>query len=264
MITGAGSGLGRAMSVAMSKAGASLILTDINAAGLQETAAMCQARQPLELVPADIAQSDILSSIVKRGNEAVGEIDILINNAGIGPSVIRGDFLDNPIRFWELTPEILQRFFAVNCIAAFTLSALVAPGMIHRGWGRIINVTTSLDSMLHMAPYGLTKASLEAHAAVMANDLKDSGVTANVLVPGGTVATSMTGQYLAVAADRMLQAEIMGPPAVWLSSTFADNVSGRRFNAAKWDASLPADQAAQRASAPVAWSGYGDKSIQPM
>jgi len=76
LITGAGSGLGRAVSVAMSKAGASLILTDINAAKLQETAAICQAGQPLEFIPADIVQSDILSSIVRRGNEAVGRLPV--------------------------------------------------------------------------------------------------------------------------------------------------------------------------------------------
>jgi NAD(P)-dependent dehydrogenase (short-subunit alcohol dehydrogenase family) len=111
------------------------------------------------------------------------------------------------------------------------------------------------------AAYGMTKAAGEAFMAALASSLASTHVTANVLAPGGPVATRMTAE--GAEADALLRPDIMRAPIVWLASEASNGVTGRRFVAAKWNAALTADQAAQAASSPAAWGGYGDKSIRP-
>ncbi|KWV59690.1 hypothetical protein AS156_30600 [Bradyrhizobium macuxiense] len=136
--------------------------------------------------------------------------------------------------------------------------------MVARGWGRIIFISTSLDTMLdpgHVM-YGMTKASGEAFIAALAASLRSTGVTANVLLPGGPIATRMAAEMGDPKA--LLQPEIMAAPITWLASDASSDVTGRRFIAAKWNTALPPAQAAQAASSPAAWAGYGDTSIKPL
>jgi NAD(P)-dependent dehydrogenase (short-subunit alcohol dehydrogenase family) len=110
--------------------------------------------------------------------------------------------------------------------------------------------------------YGSSKAAAESSTAVMAADLLGTGVTANVLIPGGVTNTPLVG---ADAGDRskMLQPEIMVPPLLWLVSDGAASVSARRFIAADWDPSLPAAVAVEKAGAPIAWLGIARMPIEP-
>ena len=96
----------------------------------------------------------------------------------------------------------------------------------------------------------------------MAADLENTGVTANVLVPGGVTNTPLVGEH---AGDRgkMLQPEIMVPPLLWLVSDGAARVSARRFIAADWDPSLPEAVAAEKAVTPIAWLGIARMPIEP-
>jgi 3-oxoacyl-[acyl-carrier protein] reductase len=110
--------------------------------------------------------------------------------------------------------------------------------------------------------YGGSKAALEAHTAAMAKDLAGTGVTANVLVPGGAAVSRMT-MGLGVPRERLIPAEVMAPPTVWLASDASNSVSGRRFIARKWDVSIPPSEAAELAGDPVAWTGYGAAGVQP-
>src|SRR5439155_23717061 len=114
-------------------------------------------------------------------------IDILVNNAGIGQGSIRADQRRNPIRFWEATPEQWRRFVAVNATAPILMARAVVPHMLKAKRGRLVTVTTSLGTMLREGYllYGASKAAAEAATAVMAADLEGTGITANVLVPGG-------------------------------------------------------------------------------
>jgi 3-oxoacyl-[acyl-carrier protein] reductase len=135
--------------------------------------------------------------------------------------------------------------------------------MIKRGWGRIVFISTSLDIM--MAPafiaYGMSKASDEAYAAALAASLHGTGVTANVVLPGGPVATRMADP--AGTAKGLLPPDIMAAPIVWLASDASDHITGHRFIAARWNSALTGEQAAQAAGAPAAWGGARDSSIRP-
>jgi NAD(P)-dependent dehydrogenase (short-subunit alcohol dehydrogenase family) len=101
-------------------------------------------------------------------------------------------------------------------------------------------VTTSLGTMLRegYVLYGASKAAAEAATAVMAADLAGTGVTANVLVPGGMTDTRIVPDAAVADRSRLLRPEIMAPPLLWLVSDAAAGVTGRRFLAAHWDTSL--------------------------
>ncbi|HEY5067236.1 MAG TPA: hypothetical protein VIJ04_20725 [Xanthobacteraceae bacterium] len=124
-------------------------------------------------------------------------------------------------------------------------------------------ISTSLDIM--MAPafiaYGMSKACDEAYAAALAASLHGTGVTANVLLPGGPVATRMADP--AGTAKGLLPPDVMTPPILWLASDASDQITGRRFIAARWNSALTDAQAAQAADAPAAWGGSRDSSIRP-
>jgi 3-oxoacyl-[acyl-carrier protein] reductase len=109
--------------------------------------------------------------------------------------------------------------------------------------------------------YGMTKAASEAFSAALATRLQSTGVTSNVLSPGGAVATRMAAGVGEPSA--LLPPGIMAAPITWLASDASNGVTGRRFVAAKWNPALKTAQASQAASAPAAWAGYGDKSILP-
>jgi NAD(P)-dependent dehydrogenase (short-subunit alcohol dehydrogenase family) len=259
IVTGAASGLGRAMALGLCGAG-----FDVLAVDRQEAAA--GTASPGALVPfkADLAQADSFQGIVAEALRRFGRIDVLVNNAGIGQASIRPDARLNPIRFWEATPEQWSRFVAVNATAPIMLAREVVPHMLQAGQGRIITVTTSLGTMVREGYllYGASKAAAEAAMAVLAADLAGTGVTANVLVPGGVTNTPLVGPN-AGDRDRMLQPEIMVKPLLWLVSDAATGVTAKRFIAADWDASLPDAQAAEKAAAPIAWLGIARMPIEP-
>ena len=93
--------------------------------------------------------------------------------------------------------------------------------------------------MLRVLPYGATKSALESMSAIWATELKDRGITVNVLIPGGPTDTPFISDGAGWDRAKMLRPEIMGPPACWLISDEAANYTGNRIIAANWDAKLP-------------------------
>lgn len=258
IVTGAASGMGRAMALDLSQLGFNVVAVDRNAEALATLPAS------IKPVAADLALPDSFDRIVTETLGAFGRIDVLVNNAGIGQAAIRDDQRRNPIRFWEVTPEQWNRFLAVNATAPIMMSRAVLPHMLKANSGRIITVTTSLGTMVREGYllYGSSKAAAESSMAVLAADLKGTGITANVLVPGGVTDTPLVGD----AGDRskMLRPEIMLPPLRWLVSDEAATVTGRRFIAADWDARLTPARAAEAAGAPVAWLSIARMPIEPL
>ena len=97
----------------------------------------------------------------------------------------------------------------------------------------------------------------------MAKDLDGTGVTVNVLVPGGVTNTPMISDEAGFNRAELIQPEVMAPPLLWLVSDAAGNVTGRRFLAVHWDIRLSPEQAAEKAGAPVAWTSIATMPITP-
>src|SRR5262245_24777470 len=186
IVTGAASGMGRVMARALAAVGARVAAVDIDAAGLDRLAAEPVFAGRLLAIAADVSKAADCRGAVRQAVETFGALDILINCAGVSMSTAAGDkeerikFLDADAEGWRLT-------LPINCIGAFMMARFAAETMIKRGWCRIINVTTSFDTMLAagLSAYGASKAGLEAMSVAWSKDLEGTGVTVNVLVPGG-------------------------------------------------------------------------------
>ena len=268
IVTGAAGGIGRALVQGLLAAGIRVAAVDRAADGLAELAASAgsSARDAALLtIVADQSRDQAAAEIVGQTRARFGRIDILVNNAGIGQATLRVENWQRPIRFWEITADDWRRFVALHNTAPLLLAQAVVPEMMHAKWGRIVNVTTSLGTMIRSGSptYGPSKAALEAFSAIMAKDLDGSGVTVNVLVPGGVTNTAMVPQEAGFDRAQMIQPAVMAPPLVWLVSDAAAGVPCRRFLGVHWDPGLPPGQAAEIAGAPIAWTSIATMPIEP-
>jgi NAD(P)-dependent dehydrogenase (short-subunit alcohol dehydrogenase family) len=268
IVTGAAGGIGRAIVRGLLAAGVRVAGVDRDRQPLQALAASAREQgkaDDLLTIQTDLTNDSAVDEITKATRARFGHIDILANNAGIGPGSIRPDSWQRPLKFWEITPDQWRLFVAVHTTAPLALANAVVPEMMRQGWGRIINVTTSLGTMLNAGSptYGPSKAALEALSAIMAKDLDGAGVTVNVLVPGGVTNTPMISDEAGFERASLIQPEVMAPPLVWLVSDAAGKVTGRRFLAVHWDTGLPPEQAAEKAGAPVAWTSIATMPITP-
>ena len=165
------------------------------------------------------------------------------------------------VKFFEADAEGWQRIVTINCIGAFLMTRLAVEPMIEKGWGRIVNVTTSFDTMLAQgfSAYGASKAALEAGSASFAKDLEGSGVTVNVLVPGGPTDTPGFFPHDRPRPPILLDPKVMEVPVVWLASAQSDGISGCRFIARDWDTKLPPSEAAARVRGADRLARFGAK-----
>jgi NAD(P)-dependent dehydrogenase (short-subunit alcohol dehydrogenase family) len=268
IVTGAASGIGRAMTLGLLSAGIDVAAVDREATWLDELAGAAKTNRPtgrLHAIQADLSDPGSFDRIVSNVLGAAGRMDILVNNAGIGQGSIRADQRRNPIRFWEISPEQWEHFVAVNATAPIMMARAVVPHMLRAKRGRIVTVTTSLGTMLREGYllYGSSKAAAESATAVMAADLVGTGVTANVLVPGGMTDTRIVPDAAVDDRAKLLRPEIMIAPLLWLVSDAAAEVTGRRFLAAHWDGALPPVAAAEKCGAPIAWKSIATMPIEP-
>lgn len=249
MVTGAAGGFGRALVRALVAEGARVAAVDIAAATFD---AADEQVLPLACdIADDAACEDAVAACVAR----FGRIDGLVNNAGISLDRVRPDYEDRPIAMEEISPEIWRRVFAVNATGTFFATRAAVPRFRAQGSGRIISVTTSFFTMLRRgwAPYGGSKAAIEAASAGWAAEFTGTGITVNVLVPGGPADTAMVPRQAFPDRASLIRPEAMAPPTCWLLSDAAAAVTGRRFVAAKWDPALPEEEAAAASGSPIGW-----------
>ncbi len=268
LMTGAGRGMGREMSLALAEAGAKVAMIDIDEDVLTAAARDAEAAggQGCALpVVCDVTDADRAAATLDEILGRFGRLDMLVNDAVVGPERIGDNFFHDPPKFWQLEDALWRQMLEVNVYGPQLMARTVVPTMLEAGRGRIVNVTTSLNTMYRAGAgaYGPSKAALEAHTHIMAHDLEGTGVTANVLIPGGPVNTRMIPVASGVDRGDLIQPTVMREPIVWLCSDDSDGVSGMRFIALRWDASLPRDERIEAAGAPVAWTQLGAQSVQP-
>ena len=269
IVTGAASpiGLGRSMTLALVRAGARVAMLDVNETWLEETANDLReigGDDCVLTVVADVSNPDDAEEAVQKTLAGLGGLHILVNNAGTNPwAAGLGTGMRN--NFWETLPEAWSRVVAVNFSGPFFMARAVVGHMLAQKWGRIIGVTTSLDTMYRQqgSPYGPSKAGHEALVATMAQELEGTGVTANVLVPGGAANTNLIAPDRDLDREALIKPEVMQAPVVWLASEESTEINGRRFIGIRWDESLPIEQRLEKASAPVAWPQLGRQAVSP-
>jgi NAD(P)-dependent dehydrogenase (short-subunit alcohol dehydrogenase family) len=264
IITGGAGGIGRAITRALLLDGTRVAVMDNNKESVEQFVSEMQevhSEEAILAVVGDVANEADCQIAVAQVVEYFGSVDGLINNAGIGVSSLRPDGERNLPSVMELTPDIWRRFFDVNIHGAYLMTRSIIPNLIAQGWGRIINNTTSFFTMLRVLPYGATKAALEAASAVWAREFEGTGVTVNVLVPGGPTDTAFISDEAGIDRSRMIRPEKLGPPARWLVSSDSDGVTGKRFIAAHWDENLADSEAADHSGSAIGWPDLAASTV---
>lgn len=177
VVTGAGSGMGRAIAVRFARDGAKVAVWDINAEGAEETAkTIADAGGTAIAVEADCADAGAIAEAAAKTREKLGEIGILVNNAGIAPFT---PYLDIDDALWD-------KVIAINLKGPHLVTREILPEMLEAGWGRIINITSSSTQTgsTAQAHYVASKGGLLGFTKALALEFAASGVTVNMVPPG--------------------------------------------------------------------------------
>jgi NAD(P)-dependent dehydrogenase (short-subunit alcohol dehydrogenase family) len=246
LVTGGTSGLGLAMASALTAAGATVVLTGRSAARAAAVAAELPGAAGLEL---DVRDESSVARAVDQAWSRLGGIDMLVNNAGIGMRTVNPRFMTHPQGFWEVPADGFRAVIETNLTGYFLVAREVTPRMLAVGGGRIVNISVS-HSTMHRAgfvPYGPSRAGSEALSRIMAADLRDTGVTVNLLLPGGATVTGMLPPGAAHQGHGFLEPAVMGPPIVWLASDESAGVHDERIVAVEFEHWLRDRQTVSRA-----------------
>ena len=261
IVTGGLRGLGRSMALGLAREGTNVLAVGHIADDVPEIE-RAGAQLPGRVQPfvADLRAAAECDRVVAEARDRFGRIDILVNNAGltftyIDPARFRRSTTQS---FWQLPDEVVENVILTNVLAADRLSRRAAPAMIETGWGRIVNVTTKLDTMNRIGthPYGASKAALEMATEVWAKDVAGTGLTINIVNPGaGANTPGMAEEMRAMSregrAPRLVEPDEMVGPLLYVVSREADAVNGWRFDANLWDAALAPAEAARIAGRPA-------------
>src|SRR5262245_49908253 len=256
IVTGAARGLGKAMAEGLARAGASVVFTDVDATVLADTVRAFKRQAgcgDVAAIPCDITSGADCQKLVDDTVTRFGALHVLVNNAGKGPALLEASPRTKSLNFYEADPDVWREIIVTNVNGTFLMARSAAPVMVAAGWGRIVNITTSLATMQrrHNSPYGVSKAAIEAETLIWAKDLDGTGVTVNSLIPCGAAGTEFvhmaSRKELAALGRALLPPSVMVAPIVWLASPLSDGVTGARFVGKLWDERLPPNEAAAKA-----------------
>lgn len=227
LVTGARSGIGQAVAVALAAAGAQLVLLARDARLAETQDMIAAAGGTSTVIMADLADPDAAGFEVRKLAEA-HQIDVLVNNAG---TIIRADAVDYSYQDWK-------RVIDVNQNATWLLSQEIGRHMIKRGAGKIINIASllSFQGGIRVPAYTASKHAVAGLTKALANEWAVHGVQVNAIAPG-YIATNNTSELRAdpvrsqeilgrIPAGRWGQAADIGGAAVFLAGAGSDYVNG--------------------------------------
>ncbi len=177
VVTGAGSGIGRATSIALATAGARVVCADIDLASAERTAAECEVRTTGAVAHVvDVADADAVEGLAKQVLADQGTPDVVVNNAGVGMS---GRLLEAPLDDWEW-------ILGINLMGVVHGCRAFGPAMVERGRGQVVNVSSGLAYIptASEVAYGTTKAGVLAFSRALRADWAGHGVGVTAVCPG--------------------------------------------------------------------------------
>jgi NAD(P)-dependent dehydrogenase (short-subunit alcohol dehydrogenase family) len=238
LVTGGGRGIGRACAVALAGAGAAVAVVARTAGELDETAAAARAAGGTALpFPADVRDRDAMRGVTEDVRRRLGPVDLLVNNAGVGPPI-------GPLA--EVDPDDWWRTQEVNLRGPVLCCRLVLPDMIARRRGRIVNVASGAGTVgiPYISAYVVSKAALIRFSECLAAECHPHGVSVFAIQPG-TVRTAMAEEALSGEAGRRwmpwfretfdqgrdVPPEVAARLVLFLASGRGDALSGRLIDA---------------------------------
>lgn len=199
VVTGGGRGAGAAIARALADAGAAVLVAARSEAQVQQVARELTARGArASAAVCDVAEAASVEALVHAASRALGRVDILVNNAGIAfASAVH----TTTVADWD-------RVFAVNVRGTFLCTRAFLPGMVERGWGRVVNIasTAALRGDRYIAAYAASKHAVMGLTRAAAAEVATSGVTVNAVCPG-YLDTDMTRESVARIVERTGRSE---------------------------------------------------------
>lgn len=188
VVTGGGRGIGAAVARKLSRAGAGVVVTARSEDEIETVAeGLRAAGSTAHAVVCDVTDADSIAAMTARSQQLLGTVDIVVNNAGIARSA---PFLKVSLEQWESVHR-------VNATGPLLVTQAFLPGMLERGWGRIVNVASvaSLHGARYITAYAASKHALIGMARCLAHELAETGVTVNSVCPS-YVDTPMTDRNI--------------------------------------------------------------------
>ena len=194
MVTGGGRGIGAATARALAEAGAAVVVAARAVEQIERTAAgLREAGHRAWAVACDVTRPEQVTALREAAEAHLGAVDVLVNNAGVAHSA--------PLK--SISLEEWNRLFAVNVTGTFLCTQAFVPGMLQRGWGRIVNVASIAGKMgaPYISAYAATKHAVIGFTRAVAAEVAARGVTVNAVCPG-YVDTDMTAESVARIAGK--------------------------------------------------------------
>jgi NAD(P)-dependent dehydrogenase (short-subunit alcohol dehydrogenase family) len=191
LVSGGGSGIGRATAIRLAEDGADSVVLDVNLDGARETATRLEKLGRRAVAQrADVTRSDEVRAAVEQAERTLGPIDVLVNNAGLAWQAT----------FLEMSEADWDRMLAVHLKGAYNCTRAVLPGMLERRWGRIVSLSSiaGLGGTGRSVAYATAKAALIGFTKSLAREVAPHGITVNAVAPG-FIATPLTSTW---PADR--------------------------------------------------------------
>lgn len=216
LVTGASRGIGRQVSLGLAERGCNVVLHSRSLSNTEHLAAELTSKGvQVRQLQAELGSTDEVSVMLKELLENGPAIDILYNNAAIMTSYC-SDWLSVP-------SDDLRKSFEVNVTALVQICHAIIPGMIERGWGRIINVTSGIADQPELIAYAISKAAVDKFVQDSASKLEGTGVLMNLLDPGW-LRTDLGGPHAPNSVDSVL-------PGALVPALIEEAASGKLFRA---------------------------------
>ena len=230
VVTGGGSGIGRAVAQRLARDDAAIAIWDLNEQGAAETAALITAAGGTAVaLRVDAADAAAIKGAADKTRAALGPITIIVNNAGITGNV----------PFLELAVDAWDRMIAVNLKGPYLCTREVLPDMLTAGWGRIINITSSSiqTGATNMSHYVASKGGLMGMTKALAMEFAAKNITVNMVPPGFIDTPMLRGAPVNVEAfaasmpmKRPGKPEDIAAACAYLASEEAGYVTGQTIS----------------------------------
>jgi len=232
LVTGAGRNVGQGIAVALAAAGYRVAVNDLDDQRTRQTVDLISGTGATAVsAPFDVTDPDAVASSVAQVKADLGPIDVVVNNAG----VVAGSKTD---RFLDSTPHDWHTQIGINMIGSMNVIHAALPGMVERGWGRVIQISSAAGSRglkIGVSLYGGSKAGIEGFLRHLSCEVGRSGVTVNSLALGlmdnvEPDIPAMKALLAGIPVGRLGKPSDVGGAVLWLCSDPGSWVTGQTIH----------------------------------